>query len=325
MQLNDLSTNKGAEPPCQSPDSDGSAPGASTDGDEGGRSHEKSMLARRWEARLALEYGFRDGRSVLTRREHFGPLRVQRNLYPEGQATCHTIVVHPPGGIAAGDRLSVQAKLGEGSAALLTTPGAGKWYRCLDAGYDVSALPRASQTLDFAVEAGANLEWLPQESILFDGAVVDMTTRVSLGAGASYLGWDILCFGRTASGERYQSGALRTRTEIVSDGVTLWREQGSLRAGEPMFTSPAGLAGRTVSATLIAAGRDTPDDVLAQCRAIDAPDGALAGITRLPKVLIARWLGDSSEDARHYFAKVWALLRPGLSGREAQTPRIWAT
>ena len=289
-----------------------------------------AMLARRWEARLDLEYELRDGRSVLARREHFGPLRVQRNLYPEGHATCHTIVVHPPGGIAAGDRLSVEAKLGAGSAALLTTPGAGKWYRCIDASNDVAAQPRAAQTLDFSVAAGASLEWLPQESILFDGAVADMATRISLGAGASYLGWDILCFGRAASGERFGSGSLRTRTEIVSGAATLWREQGSLRAGDAMFASPAGLAGRTVSATLLAAGRDMPDELLAQCRALAPTDvttksGALAGITRLPNVLIARWLGDSSEDARHYFAKLWGLLRPALSGREAQTPRIWAT
>lgn len=289
------------------------------------------MQARRWEARLALEYELRDGRSVLARREHFGPLRVQRSLYPEGHATCHTIVVHPPGGMAAGDRLSVEARLGEGSAALLTTPGAGKWYRCINASGDGQPVrPRASQTLDFAVAAGAHLEWLPQESILFDGAVADMTTRIRLGEGASYIGWDILCFGRVASGESFGSGALRTRTEIVSGGVTLWREQGSLRAGEPMFRSAAGLAGRTVSATLLAAGRDMPAELLAQCRAVAPTDvaaknGALAGITRLPQVLIARWLGDSSEDARHYFAKLWALLRPALSGRDAQTPRIWAT
>ena len=126
------------------------------------------MLARRWEARLALEYGFRDGRSVLTRREHFGPLRVQRDLYPEGSATCHTIIVHPPGGIAGGDRLWLQAQLDAGSAALLTTPGAGKWYR--------SAGAEASQSLEFTVADGAVLEWLPQAN-----AVQKLTSPAEMG------------------------------------------------------------------------------------------------------------------------------------------------
>ncbi|MBM3345794.1 MAG: urease accessory protein UreD [Betaproteobacteria bacterium] len=270
-----------------------------------------------WDARLTLGYERSAARTVLTRREHMGPLRVQRNLYPEGGGTCHTIVVHPPGGIAGGDRLAIAATLGESSAALLTTPGAGKWYRSLGR--------PASQSLEFALGAGASLEWLPQETIVFNGAMADMETRVQLSGDAAYVGWDIVCFGRTASGERFARGSLRTRTEISRDGRRLWLEQGRLEGDDSLFASPVGLAGRTVCGTLLAAGRDVPAELLAACRAVPVVEGALAGITRLPGVCIARWLGDSSEDARRWFAAQWALLRPVFHGGSAESPRIWAT
>jgi urease accessory protein len=287
-----------------------------------------AMLARRWEARLALHYESRDQGTVLVRNEHAGPLRVQRSLYPEGRHTCHNILVHPPGGIASGDTLDVCVSLGNRSSALLTTPGAGKWYRNFDVSgglADTGMAPRARQKLEFHVGPGAQLEWLPQETILFDGAVADMVTSVHLSEDACYVGWEILCFGRTASGERFRKGLLRTSTEILAEQGALWREQGTLVAGDALFGSHAGLVGRTVSATLLAAGRNTPDEALGACRAVQPGEEALAGITRMPRLLIARWLGNSSEQARWYFQNLWRTLRPALTGREAQAPRIWAT
>jgi len=283
------------------------------------------MPARCWDARLALRYERRDERTVLAGREHFGPLRVQRDLYPEGAATCHTIIVHPPGGIAGGDRLSIRAGLGDGSAALLTTPGAGKWYRSAGAG--------ASQSLHFDVGRDAVLEWLPQENIVFRGAVANMTTTVNLQGNGVYLGWEVLCLGRTASGERFDSGSLRTRTELRRDGRRLWLEQGRLSGGDPLLASPIGLAGHSVCATLLAAGavwdgydrNGSGGALLAACRAVAAGEGALAGVTQVPGVLIARWLGDSSEDARGYLTALWRLLRPAMKNADAQLPRIWSS
>ena len=278
-----------------------------------------------WDASLALRYERRDGRSVLARREHKGPLRVQRDLYPEGAATCHTIIVHPPGGIAGGDRLSVHAQLDEGSAALLTTPGAGKWYR--------SSGAAAGQSLRFEVAQDAVLEWLPQENIVFNGAVADMSTTVELQGRGVYIGWEVLCLGRTASGERYDKGSLGTRTELLRDGRRLWLEQGRLNGGDALLDSPVGLAGRSVCATLLAAGepwgeagdKSTGSKLLAACRAVPAGENALAGITRLPGLLIARWLGDASEEARRYFTALWMLLRPAMKHSEASLPRIWSS
>lgn len=270
-----------------------------------------------WQARLALEYSLQGGRTTLCGREHSGPLVVQKTLYPEGDTVCHSIIVHPPGGIAAGDALLLELRLGEGSAALLTTPGAGKWYK--------SAGPQASLTQCFELERGAVLEWLPQPAIVFDAARALTRTEVRLHPEALYLGWELSCMGRSASGERFNSGELRQRTEIWQQGERLWSEYARLAGDDPMLKSSAGLNDCTVSATLIAAGRDIPRDLLELCRAVVPDAGERVGITALPRVLLARYLGHNSEAAMHYFIALWRLLRPALAGRAAVPPRIWAT
>lgn len=270
-----------------------------------------------WQARLALEYTFARGRTTLSRREHKGPLLVQKALYPEGDAVCHSIIVHPPGGIAGGDALALDARLREGATALLTTPGAGKWYK--------SAGRAASLAQVFDIGRGAVLEWLPQPTIVFDAARAQTRTEVRLHEEALYMGWEVTCMGRTASGERFASGELRQRTEVWQQGRRLWCEYARLAGDDPMLASQTGLNGCTVSATLIAAGKDIPKELLDQCRGVAPEAGARAGITALPRLLLARYLGHGSEAAMQYFIALWCLLRPALAGRGALPPRIWAT
>ena len=270
-----------------------------------------------WQARLALEYTRQGGRTTLSGREHSGPLVVQKALYPEGDAICHSIVVHPPGGIAGGDALELEVRLREDTATLLTTPGAGKWYRSMG--------PKASLTQRFEIGRGAALEWLPQPAIVFDAARAETRTEVRLHQEALYMGWDMTCIGRSASGERFNSGELRQRTEVWQSGRRLWSEYARLAGDDPMLASKAGLAGCSVSATLIAAGREIPKDLLEQCRGLAPEPGERAGLTLLPRVLLARYLGHSSEAAMQYFIALWHLLRPALTGRSAVPPRIWAT
>ena len=154
-----------------------------------------------WKAELSLGFRFTDYRTVLAEKRFSGPLVVQKPLYPEGGAVCHAIVVHPPAGIVGGDQLSLRVNAGCKTAVLLTTPGAGKWYR--------SAGAWASQKLRF--EVAGSLEWLPQETIVFDGALADMGCEVNLGDESTYIGWEILCFGRAGSGERFSKGRVELR------------------------------------------------------------------------------------------------------------------
>ena len=277
-------------------------------------------LQEDWAASLRLRFA-QDvaGDTLLAERQHKGPLVVQKPLYPEGRAVCHVILLHPPGGVAGGDSLAVEVGSGVSSHALLTTPGAGKWYK--------GAGRSASQTLNFRVAADAVLEWLPQESILFDGAEVHWQTRIELEAGACYMGWEIVCFGRTASGEKFGSGGLRQKTEVFSQGKRLWGEYAVVEGGDEFLASCAGLAGRTVAGTFLLAGYVMSDTLLSELRAIDqgADPSAMAGITRVGGIVAIRYLGNSSELAKKYFAAVWSLLRPAVTGRKASAPRIWNT
>jgi urease accessory protein len=266
-----------------------------------------------WHASLRLRFANDAGTTRLAARSHHGPLRVQKALYPEGPGVCHAIVVHPPGGVAGGDQLSIGVQCGPGSHALLTTPGAAKWYR--------SSGAWARQHVRIDAGEGSAVEWLPQETIVFNGARVDMAHEVELAADASYIGSEILCFGRRAAGERFAAGALRQRTSIRRGGRLLWWEQGVLDGGGAGMDSVLGLAGGSVCATLVGVGRPAPASLLAALRASDA---ALA-VTQMKSVFVARYLGDDSEAARESMTRVWQALRAHLLGRAGVNPRIWAT
>jgi urease accessory protein len=249
--------------------------------------------------------------------QHYGPLRVQKALYPEGPEVCQAIILHPPGGVAGGDSLDISVTAAAGARALLTTPGAGKWYR--------SGGRRARQSLSVRVADQACVEWLPQETIVFDGAEAAMQTRVELAGGGVFCGWEILCLGRTQSGERFSYGQLDLANRIERAGRPLWIERGRLLGGSAWLDAAAGLAGRPVSATLLLAGRTVERDWLAACRELPQGEGLLTGVSVLPDVLVARCLAPGAEAARGWLVEVWKQLRPLALGRAAVAPRIWST
>lgn len=269
-----------------------------------------------WHAALSLAYARRGERSVLVRRSHVGPLVVQRPLYPEGDTVCHTVLVHPPAGIAGGDRLQVTVQVDDGAHALLTTPGAGKWYR--------SAGAAGALVQRIAVAAGGVCEWLPQESIVYDGALGELATEVRLQGDACFVGSEMLCFGRTAAGERFGRGEMAMRIRIERDGRPQWLERGVLRGGDALLGAAVGLQGHPVSGSFIVASPRCDADLLAAWRDI-VPAAGEGGVTLLPGLLVARWLGPACEPGREWFARLWASVRPAVAGRAARTPRIWNT
>ncbi|MFZ2628340.1 MAG: urease accessory protein UreD [Rugosibacter sp.] len=280
--------------------------------------HPAEPITPCWLAALDLDFERRGAATVLASRKHYGPLRVQKALYPEGADICHAIVLHPPAGIAGGDRLQINATAGAKAHALLTTPGAGKWYR--------SGGACAEQAVTIKVGAGGTAEWLPQESILFTGAEANMHTTVELAAGARFIGVETLCFGRRASGETFDKGSARLGTDILIEGIPLWRERGMIEGGAALMSSPAGLAGYSVCSTMLAAGADIPPETLAACRQITVTEtGSRSGMSAMPKLFVGRYLGHSPEAARHWFVELWRHLRPALLGREMAMPRIWHT
>jgi urease accessory protein len=269
-----------------------------------------------WRASLSLGFERRDARTVLAHRRHEGPLVVQKALHPEGEGICHAIVLHPPSGLVGGDELRLDVTVGEGASALLTTPGAAKWYR--------STGRASSQSVRLAIGADACLEWLPQENILFDGALARCRWSAELAPGARLIAWDLYCLGRTASGERFETGECRLEASLRREGRLDWIERACLRPGSAALRSPAGLAGWPVFGTLLVAAPAIPAAWSAAAREIPAPDGG-AGVTALPNVLLVRCRAGSAETAHRYFTAVWKRLRLDVMGREPVAPRIWST
>ena len=268
-----------------------------------------------WHASLALRVRNAGGRSLLSS-EHRGPLRVQKALYPEGAAPCHAVVLHPPGGIAGGDALEISVAVERGAHALVTTPGAAKWYKS-------NGRP-ASQHVRLDV-AGA-LEWLPQEAIVYDAAHSRSSIDIRLDEGASMIGWDIVALGRRAAGERFGQGLFAQTIRLRVGSALAWVERTRIAGGDALLDSPIGLAGAHVFGCLWAAGPAFDDDAMEALRAELGEVARTAPLTRLaPNLLVARTLGPTTQGVRSALTSVWAALRPRVLQRPAVPPRLWAT
>ncbi|MGD8589975.1 MAG: urease accessory protein UreD [Chromatiales bacterium] len=266
-----------------------------------------------WRASIRLGFRATPARTLLVERQHQGPLKVQRPFYPEGPP-CHVYLLHPPGGVVGGDRLQIGIQVQAGAHALLTTPGASKFYR--------SAGPQAQQRQILEVNSGT-LEWLPQENILFPGARLRLETEIRLDATARFIGWEIHCLGRPVIDERFEPG------QALFD-LVLRREQTPLLIDRWRIESPgdlsgaAGLRNHPVVGSWLASNADRQDLELARAAVTQSKQGVI-GLSLLGELLVARYLGDSTEEARQLFQRLWRTTRPLLLGRDACPPRIWAT
>jgi urease accessory protein len=274
-----------------------------------------------WEGHLDLRYR-REGARTLGLDRHRGPLRVLRRLYPEGDAVCHQVLVHPPGGIVGGDRLAVDLSLGAGSHALLTTAGATRFYR--------SAGPTATQTVVARVDAGARLEWLPLETIAYPGCRVDNRLRFELAEDAQMIGWDVLALGLPAAGAPFDRGSFDQTIELPG----LWLEHGAIAGDDALLLdSPLGLAGRRALATLwLASGRPLPAALTAAL--LDDARTAIAasalapsaGVSAQdPRLLVLRALAPRVEPALQLLQAAWGAWRARAWQLAPCPPRVWRT
>jgi urease accessory protein len=271
-----------------------------------------------WHATLDLAFDETALGTRLASRKHSGPLVVQRALYPEGPAVCHAIVVHPPGGMAGGDDLRVGVGASGSAHALLTTPGASKVYK--------SAGAVASQQVRLSAADDACIEWLPQETIVFDAADASLGLEIQLSDRARAIAWEITTLGRAAMGERFASGRLRTRFVVHHEGATVLHEVGSVCGTSPFLRSPVGWRNARACGTMIVAGPSIDDALLQTCRDALGEGNATAAVSRLtPQLLVVRYLGPSATHARATFVGAWRCLRNAVAGRPAVLPRIWST
>jgi urease accessory protein len=274
-----------------------------------------------WVGHLQLHYTL-DGERTTAHDRHTGPLRVLQRLYPEGQAICHHVLVHPPGGVVGGDVLRVEAQLEAGTHALLTTPGATRFYR--------SGGRPALQQATLQLAAGARLEWLPMEAIAYRGCDAENRLTLALAPGAEAMGWDVLALGLPAADQAFDQGRFVQHLEMPGH----WLERGCIDAADAvLMDSPLGLAGHRVLATLwFAAGtplaparRDALLDAAREVIARHALQASVGATSPQPGVLVLRGLAARVEPLMDLLVQVRAAWRQAAWALPARPPRIWRT
>ena len=279
------------------------------------------MTSTSWRGHLQLDYR-REGDRTIALDRHHGPLRVLKRLYPEGPGICHHVLVHPPGGVVGGDELRVDAHLGEGTHAVLTTPGATRFYRSNGA--------TARQQVALHLAAGARIEWLPLEAIAHRGCIAENHLELHLQPGAEAMAWDLLVLGLPASNEPFGSGRFLQHLEVPGQ----WLERGLIRAEDTtLLRSPLGLAGLPVLGTLcfltgspLAGARREALVEAARSAMAESPLAHQAGATApQPGVIVVRVLGARVEPVMTLLAAVRAAWRAEAWQLQAEPPRIWRT
>ena len=268
-----------------------------------------------WQAQLRIRFEKRHQRTVLRRTHQYGPLTIQKPFYPEGD-TCHTYLLHPPGGIVGGDSLQIDASVTPNATALVTTPAATKVYRTT--GYESCV----SQNL--RVGDGAQMEWLPQDNILFGGSDFRILTDVDLAPDARFIGWEQTCLGRPASGDAYPDGAFSANWRLSIGGRPIVNERIAWDSDRIFRTNRFGLGGYTVFGTLFAFPADEDIQSLLSKLVTRHPD-LFCATTLLDGVLAVRISAHNARFCRKQLLNAWATLRPPIMKKNATTPRIWAT
>jgi urease accessory protein len=274
-----------------------------------------------WHARLQLDYSRENARTV-ARFEHNGPLRILQSLYPEGDAICHNVLVHPPGGLVGGDTLEITATVAPGAHGLLTTPGATRFYR--------STGPLALQRTHLSVADGARLEWLPLEALCYNACNAENHLTLKLTPGGEYMGWDVTALGLPHANQPFETGRFVQHLEVPG----LWLERGAINAADHrLMQSPLGLAGQRCMASLFfAAGapldrtrRDAALDAARAVMDVHPQVKATAGATSPnAQMVVLRVLAPQVEPAMQLLKAVRVAWREVMWGMAGEAPRIWA-
>lgn len=265
--------------------------------------------AKGWQASLALRFCHTPEKTLLHAARHVGPLTVQRPFYPE-EETCHLYLLHPPGGIVGGDELTIDVHLEAHSHALITMPGASKFYR------STGALARLDQ--HFTLDEHATLEWLPQDTIFFPGANAALRSVFHLQRSSTLLAWELFCLGRPVIGETFSHGRIESRLEVWLEGEPLLIERQHLADGDltPVAEHP------WIGTLLFYPASET---LLEEAREALATLEHFAGATLTDGLLSVRFLAHDNLICQQAMREIWQRLRLPLTAKAPCPPRIWHT
>ncbi len=271
-----------------------------------------------WEAHLQLGLVQKNNKTLLNKRRHIGPLTLQRPFYPEDDGTCHLYILHPPGGVAGGDSLQLDLVCEENTSTLVTTPGASKFYQ--SNGFT------AWQNQNLNVKESASLEWLPQETILFDGSNVNSSTKVQLKSSSSFIGWEIVSFGRPACLEEFSIGFFKQSFEIWRDDIPLLIDKVTIKDRAEVFSSLWGLQSQPVMGLMTVINpnikllHQTKENIQEKIKGHE-----YLSVSVINDVLVCRCLDTNSMSIRDQFIEIWKTIRPISINKQPCEPRIWAT
>jgi urease accessory protein len=265
-----------------------------------------------WQGQLDLRFQVAGDKTILSRSYGVAPLKVQRPFYPE-PAICHTVILHSAGGMVGGDRLSSRIDLAPGSQALMTTAAAAKIYRSTGA--------VAQQQIAIELGANAYLEWLPQDTIIFNQAQYQQNLRVNLAAGAVFCGWEIVRLGRSARQETFTAGSWQNALEVWQGGRPLWIDRQRLTGDQ--WQSGQATAGQPILGLLVWLGGTVNSSIVDQVRALGPTQELDWGATALAGGLVCRYRGSDRQAVQAWFVAVWDLLRRQYRQRPACPPRVW--
>ncbi|KQM14743.1 urease accessory protein UreD [Novosphingobium sp. Leaf2] len=256
---------------------------------------------------LSLRFERRGGATVLRRRQEGGCLRVR---VPRGRTT-EAVMINTSGGLCGGDAVTQDVMWDTGTAAVLTTQAAEKVYG--------SRGPASTVSTRLTVAAGAHGEWLPQETILFDGARLEREAAIVVQGDATLLWCECLVFGRLARGERFASGMLRDRVRAWRDGTLIYADVLDLGEAPAAQMARAALGnGATASAVILALGGDGAGRLDALRAELEHHPNVLAGASAWNGIVSARLLCADPAALRLCLSGALDVLRG-----DARLPRVW--
>lgn len=273
-----------------------------------------------WNATLSLNYSLQAGKTLAHFR-HDGPLRILQSLYPEGDAVCHNVLVHPPGGLVGGDTLDISVTAATGSHGLITTPGATRFYK--------SAGETALQRTRLRLDSGARAEWLPMEALCYSGCIAENHLTLDLQPGAEMIGWDVTALGLPSAGKPFEQGSFCQHIELPG----VWLERARLRAEDLLLmNSPLGLAGQRCIGTLFFASGSKLDrqrrqlalDLAREVIEAHALSSTAGATSPDAQVVVVRVLAPLVEPAMGLMKEVWKAWRRHFWAKAAPSPRIWS-